>query len=547
MKSLFTESIEPNVESLMMLVKELKVNVTRTSINESLHSHADYPSLLSLSETLNKWEIENSAIRTEKDNIRELKTPFLAHFINKDGESFVLVTKTTEKFVFFKDKINQKKTKQKSIHDFFKEWTGVALLANPTDKSGELDYSTKLKEEKKAELIKKTKLALSLFFLLIICALPIINLLYSKKEYSFVISITFLLFLKLIGLSITLLLFWQEIDKKNISLQKFCTQIINTDCNAVLNSKYAKFLGLISWSEIGFFYFLLGLISLFQISNTSLGLINKIVWLNVIAIPYIVYSIYVQWRVIKEWCIMCLGIQAILISEFIISISSGLLNLSPFEGTVGFWYMGFASFFIILVWLLVKPLLINTIKERSNRRELAQLKYHPGVFELLLDSERSIDYSTKDLGITLGNIDSKNILVEICSPFCPACGDANMKIKQLLLKFPDVLKVQVIFMGALSTEDNNPIGHILALAESGNSILTEKSFFDWYSNPKKDNTDFKHNYPLKMTAEKLDLKIEAMNQWCSLMSIDHTPTFFYNGKEIPKNYDLQDFYDIIKQ
>jgi hypothetical protein len=50
------------------LLKRLKVNVSIETINETLQSHPDYPSFLSISDSLNNWKVENLVIQTSAEN-----------------------------------------------------------------------------------------------------------------------------------------------------------------------------------------------------------------------------------------------------------------------------------------------------------------------------------------------------------------------------------------------------------------------------------------------------------------------------------------------
>lgn len=117
----------------------------------------------------------------------------------------------------------------------------------------------------------------------------------------------------LAGLFVSCLLLWYEVDRANPALQKICTGAKNVNCGAILNSKQAKLFGSISWSEVGFFYFSVSYLLLLLQGYNALPLVA---WLNIFALPYTVFSIYYQWRVAKQWCVLCLWVQAILVAQF---------------------------------------------------------------------------------------------------------------------------------------------------------------------------------------------------------------------------------------
>src|SRR5699024_12035574 len=115
--------------------------------------------------------------------------------------------------------------------------------------------------------------------------------------------------LSLIGMVVTGGLLWYEVDHQNPVLKKICTSGRNTNCGNVLQSKAAKLGGIISWSEIGFIYFSGGFLSLL-LSGMSSDVMFLLGWLNVLAAPYVLFSIYYQWRIAREWCVLCLTVQA---------------------------------------------------------------------------------------------------------------------------------------------------------------------------------------------------------------------------------------------
>lgn len=47
------------------LLKELQVKISISSIRKALEEHPDYPSLLSISDALTSWKIENISIKIE--------------------------------------------------------------------------------------------------------------------------------------------------------------------------------------------------------------------------------------------------------------------------------------------------------------------------------------------------------------------------------------------------------------------------------------------------------------------------------------------------
>lgn len=118
-------------------------------------------------------------------------------------------------------------------------------------------------------------------------------------------------------------------DKNNPLLQKVCTGIAKGDCNAVLTGKQAKLFSWLSWSEVGFFYFTGCLLVLLFSANTLNNSIALIAWLNILSLPYTIFSIYYQWRVAKQWCVLCLVVQALLVLGSVNAIANTFLLTVP--------------------------------------------------------------------------------------------------------------------------------------------------------------------------------------------------------------------------
>lgn len=63
---------EPNVKATIHFLKLLNVKVTNTTVNETLQNHPDWPSLLCISDSLNKWNVPNGAGKIDVSKIDEL-------------------------------------------------------------------------------------------------------------------------------------------------------------------------------------------------------------------------------------------------------------------------------------------------------------------------------------------------------------------------------------------------------------------------------------------------------------------------------------------
>jgi uncharacterized membrane protein len=128
----------------------------------------------------------------------------------------------------------------------------------------------------------------------------------------------------------------QSFDSNNPLVQVVCQTTAENDCNALLSSKAAKAFGIewLSWSEVGFIYFA-GTWLLVLFGARSSFIVTALFVINILSLPYTVYSIYYQARVAKQWCILCCTVQGVLWLEFITLITYQNHFLLSFENRRG--------------------------------------------------------------------------------------------------------------------------------------------------------------------------------------------------------------------
>lgn len=522
-------------EATLQLIKKLNIPVTATTAIEQVESHPDFPSLYSISDSLKSWKVENAAFHIENDKIDSLPTPFIAH-TRKAGGNFILVNSVNGSIDFINEKGKREQTDRES---FFKEWTNTVLLAEKNDHSGEKEYKKRKQKETLSGLRIPFIITVALALVLLYAAF------YSATTVGFVASI--LLFAKLSGCIVTGLLLWFEVDKSNPMLQQICNGGKNTNCTAVLNSKSSKLFNWLSWSEVGFFYFAGSFLYLLQTANWQLQTFGILSWLNLIALPYTLFSIFYQWRIAKQWCPLCLTVQGLLITEFVISYfgywtAPGVtLSLSKSIPSANLLII-FTSFLLpILFWIATKKVHLAAQAAKGYKKEAAQLKYNKEIFTALLKKQKGITSSTEGLGIILGNPDAKNTLIKVCDPYCGPCAKAHKVIDELLEGNENV-KVQIIFTATTHEQDfrSEVVKHLLAVASKNDEQFTTKALDEWYLADKKDYKSFAAKYPLNGEIEKQTAAIAKMEKWCNDNNVRVTPTIFINGYQFPDAYGIGD-------
>lgn len=525
---------EPNVKATIVFLKLLDVNVTRSTVDETLQNHPDWPSLLCISDSLTRWNIANAAGKIEPSEIDQLPTPFMAYTSSVENPLEIVTEVTDNSITLFSTKQNKQITESKET--FLKRWNGIYLIAEKNDQSGETDY----KYQKRNAFVKSI-IPGSLFVLLAVISGLFLQQNIELSEINAVLPVYFQYLILFAGVIVTSLLLWYEIDSNNPLLHKVCTGIIKGNCDAILSGKQSKLFSWLSWSEIGFFYFAGGLLTLL-FAGPLISTLAVIAYLNVLALPYTIFSIYYQGRVAKQWCVLCLSVQALLLVGGVNVVVNGLLL--PFnQFSVDVIIRGGLLYIIpVLFWYALKPYLLKLQEAKNTKREYLRVKFNTEIFETLLKKQKQITVSTDGIGIDLGNPNATNTLIKVCNPYCGPCAKAHPEIERLMDEIPD-LKVKIIF--TTPNDPNhyafNPVDHLLSIKhQNKNEKIIKQALDDWYLADKKDYEQFATKYPMTVESGKQADKIEAMYNWCDDTNIAFTPTIFINGYQLPEAYDLAD-------
>ncbi|MCX2678493.1 cysteine peptidase family C39 domain-containing protein [Galbibacter sp. EGI 63066] len=530
--------MDNSVIAITRLLKLVNVDYTLKYLKDSVLSHPDQGSLLSISDTLNKYHIENLALKADAKKLSEFPLPCIVQVAGEKGELFYVLDYFSENEVALYDDAD--KSIRMSTKAFLEQWTGICLLVEKT-------------EDTKEPGIKERKFSNTLLNVLIwSCGILFLTWFVTQyipavKTYGVipVTSITAYFILKCIGLGAGGMLLWFEIDQHNPTLQSFCSggggsQKVN--CNAVLNSKYSKILkNNLSLSILGFSYFF-ATITFLLVNGISMMSLSVLGWFSFLMFPVVVISIFYQAVVIKQWCKFCLVIQAVLLGEIGISLVGKF-----YENPITVKLLPLLSLLLLLpivAWFIIKPLIEGGRELNVFKRELKKVKNNSNVFEGLLFKSRKITTSTKELGISIENDLAKYHVIKVCNPYCGPCAKAHPVLEELVND--GKINLQILFTAGKDDIEAKPVSHFLAIHELEDNNKTRKVLNDWYMAEHKDYKAFAHKFPMNGELERQYEKIEKMSNWCDTEKITHTPTVFINGFELPKEYSVNDLKEILQ-
>jgi len=517
--------------------KLLKAKVTSTTIQKTIEENSYYPSLLSISETFNKFRISNSAFEVKRENFEILEAPFAAYVYMPDtGKDFVLVTDVNSSSISFLYKSNKEQSISKT--EFLKRFQEVVWIAEPDSLSGEADYQAKRNQEKRETLRKATWST--------VLGLTIITGYISALPSSGQLSFAAISLIKLAALATSILLLVYEVDKSNPFVKNLCAVGGKTNCDAVLSSGGAKLLG-VTWSELGYFYFASSTILLF---NPSVPFSTKVFWIalaNAFASPYIIFSVFYQWKVVKQWCPLCLAVQVCLLSELVWSI----VNYWTFPVSFVISFPQYLSLFFcltlpLLFWYGIKRVFSQAKDSVIFESAYKRLQYNPEIFFSLLHQQKRAPDGWQNLGITVGNPDATTRILKVCNPYCGPCSEAHKTLENIISNNTRV-NLQIIFTSKNTENDISApiVRHLMAIAETGNKELIQKSLHDWYLSKEKNYERFNIDHPLNIELRQMDSSIDAMADWCEKAEVTLTPTIFINGFLLPENYNVDELRNLI--
>ncbi|MFC4873447.1 cysteine peptidase family C39 domain-containing protein [Negadavirga shengliensis] len=491
---------------------------TRQYLKEEVLSHPHFPSLLTISDVMAKYNISQVPLKIGKEKLDAVPLPCIVQVSVQGKDFFHTLSHISDNTLAGHDE--KRKEFKINKEDFLNIWTGVVLLVEKNDNSAEPGIG---------ERIWKAKIQTLLIAGIALFALSAMGFGWNEMMGSgYGLAAAGYLLLKLSGLGISGLILWREIDKDNPLVQKFCSGGGKADCNTVLDDTNFKFAdGAISPGSLAFAYFFAdSLVLLTQISSFSL--LPTLAWLSLATLPVVAISFYFQAFKVKKWCRLCLIVLGVLLLEMALAWTVQFYK-DPIR-------MQELSAFVVLFigiqlgWMYLKPILDSKDDIFYYKRNLKKLKTNPAIFESLLSRSKKISNPTEGLGIQIKNKAPKYQVIKVCSPYCGPCAKAHLELERLVEA--GSIDLQIIFFpnGSMDDLHAKTISHFLAINSKGDTKVMQEALDQWYTAEKKDYAVFAEQYPMNGELVQQDEKLLAMKEWCEREGITHTPTILGNDK-----------------
>jgi uncharacterized membrane protein len=499
----------------------LKVKYTRRFTRKMYAEHPHKYNMYGLSKMLSDYKIPNQGVMFyEPADVATIEPPFVAQCA---GDLYVVEKITDSEAHLFKSGRDEKVP----IDKFKEGCTGAVLIAEPDENTIEPG----LNENRRSEMAG----TVMTYGLLTAVCVTVIWACVAFRVYADS-GLLAALVINLAGVYISYLLLLKQVHFNSQPADKICSMFNKkSDCNSVLESKAAKFMGVIDWSELGFGYF---------VSNTILvlfapGLMPYLAMLSAGALGYVVWSVWYQGVKVKQWCPLCLIVQALFVLLFASNMIFGFIEWPSFQ-PADLLTMALIYAIPFLGVSLLLPVIAESMKMENITYSLNHLKMNEDVFEALLHKQPHYDVDLTASRITFGNPEAEMLVTVVSNPHCNPCSKIHPKIDKLLDSAGDRVCVQFFFLN-FDNDTTRDSGKFLISAylergsEEAGGIFTR-----WFEREKKSADETYAKYGFDMASDEVVAEQDRHKAWCEANKISATPTVMVNGYRLPDGYEVDD-------
>lgn len=495
----------------------LEIEYTRKYAQALYQEHPHKHNMFGLKKMLDVYGVKTFGILCDTKDLKYLNYPCILHV---PGDFVIGLNCQSDKIAYMQ---HGKKTSV-DINAFKQIWTGHAIVVEDSPKAIEPDY----KEHQRKEVISSVQRYSLPFIMLFTIIISIFN-----NFSSIGIMGMFRVTLNGVGVMVCSLLLQKQLFGDSYYGDKVCSLFHKADCNSVLDGAASKIFGF-SWSEIGLGYFSASalLLSVYPASSTWVTLIN---WM---AMFYGPWSVYYQWRVAKNWCVLCLIVQLIIWATGIVSYigsAAVLFDINPYHGLL----ICVIYAISILGFHLYATAQLNDSERINAVQRFRAIKANGDVAKVLIEKGDYFETSLDDSAIVFGNPKSKLRITILSNPHCNPCARMHEQVERLLQTSGNELCVQYIF-SSFNEELEDSSRYLIASYINDSQQNALLKFARWYSKEKFDYKNVLKKEQPYIHSPKVEAEMEKHKDWREKTSLVETPTILVNGHKLLKEYKLED-------
>ena len=274
------------------------------------------------------------------------------------------------------------------------------------------------------------------------------------------------------------------------------------------------------------------------------SLINYLTLINICALPYTIWSVWYQKFVAKQWCVLCLIVQATLWAIFIINFIFGYISFPDWQFTdfIGLMILYGIPFLLINLFL---PRIIDNRRLEQVTQEMNSLKASEEVFVSLLKKQPQVEYKNIT-SVKWGNPDAKIIVTILTNPHCGPCAYAHDHIEKLMEHTEDKISFQYVFSSFHEKLDTSG-KFLLAVYLQKNKDEAAEIYHQWFKSGKYDKDNFMKKWNVNIDDERVEEEYKMHQHWHKFYNLTATPMVYVNGYRLPSTYyidDLRYFCDV---
>ena len=515
---------EDNTVSIIQkALRYFRVPATNRTIKESLKAHSQYPTFKSICDVLSYFKIEHYPLKFQADELKEIPHPYIVHF-NSGGGHIAFVTKIKGDRVTYFDSLSLKR--QVSNKDFYDACSGAIILLYPDGHSGEKNY----RKNRQNEILKNSVLPVAvLTFILFVVSLFFPELIQNNlhpDKTNLALLVT-----KSLGIIFSTLLVLHEFEIHGALTDKLCHINRSTNCHTILNDAASKFFSWFGWADTGFVYFTGSFLLLLQGFNEANYSLLAIV--ASLAIPYPLYSVYYQGFVLKKWCPLCLGVQMVLIAEFVLLLPQlsdlyfSIRNISNFIMT-----------FLItgIIYVTINMYFRERMSNEINYDKYLGFKRNSLILRSLLLSQKHYEIPVTETSLFFGLKDSPVIITAFLSLHCSHCARAFFKIREIL-----DTETSSGFNIILMAPDIKVLNTLHYLNRNDKKCQALDLLDSWYNTEPYSRYKISDSFCIPEVDDVLGEVTNENIKLFKLCNVIGTPTFFINGYKLTNQYDIEDY------
>lgn len=487
--------------------------IDKKTLELQLLTHPDFPSLKSLSDTFDYFNIENIVAKVPVTALEQLPIIFLSVFKKDNQNRLVLVRKKKDKVQITDENLDAVTL---TTEYFQKHWDGTIVGVEEL--------------EKKQILHKQVNFQNIAFLFLGFIVLLNLSLLNNRIVFTYTL-------LSFFGLIISYYIIKESFGIYDSVVSRVCDILSKKEgCSGVINDNKSKLLGSISLSDASIIYYLSNVLILLIIGYHNTILLG----VSILGLPIVFYSVYYQGIVLKKWCVLCLAISSILLIQAIfLYVYTEVLS---FDFTY-FFKCTLLSALVTIIWYYWKKMYKETRRLAIVEKDFVQFKRNKTLFDTLLCKEKVIinDLLFATNKISFGSRQPKVIIYAVTNPLCGFCVE-SFQIYYKLLKQYDDLQINFIFNVA-PHEFTNPASQIVAtvldLYYNHSELSALEGLNEWYAN--RSLSDWQLKYPIKKDINPIiPSTLEKHQNWIAVNQINYTPETIVNDYKFPKVYKISE-------